>query len=339
MKQAFFSVLLVLPAFAAVDGTVINATTGKPQAGVAVTLVQPSQTGMQTLGSTKTGPDGAFSFSKTAEGPQLIQATYDGVSYNKMVAPGMPSTGLHVEVYEATAKPGTAKVEQHMILVQPTGADASISESLFLQGDPKYTYNDPQNGSIRFYLPPEAKGKVRVVISAPGGMPVERPAQKTKEPNVFKVDYPVRPGETRVDLSYSLPAAQPLILSGKVIDKDSKVRLVTPNGVTAKSDDISEVGREPTTQAEIYDINKPSYKVEISGTGALQGAGSDSPAASSEDNGSPQIQEIPPRIYDTLTIGGFHLGPALYWLTGLTLTILGLGSFLLAQRAPKRELR
>ncbi len=30
-------------------------------------------------------------------------------------------------------------------------------------------------------------------------MPIQRPALKTKEPNVYKVDYPVRPGETRFD--------------------------------------------------------------------------------------------------------------------------------------------
>ena len=80
-----------------------------------------------------------------------------------------------------------------------------MSEGILYQGDPKLTYNDPVNGSVRFYLPPEAQGKVSVTVNSPGGMPIQRPARRPKKPNVYKVDYPIKPGETRFDLNYTCP--------------------------------------------------------------------------------------------------------------------------------------
>src|SRR5947209_12152870 len=103
----------------AVDGVVINATTNQPQPDVAVNLVQPGKSGMQTIGSTKSDVAGRFRIEKTVLGPQLIQAVYKGVTYNKMVMPGAPASNLEVSVYESTNKRGTAQVTQHMILLQP----------------------------------------------------------------------------------------------------------------------------------------------------------------------------------------------------------------------------
>ncbi len=92
------------------DGVVVNGTTGKPQPNVIVSLVQPSQGGMQTLGSTKTDADGKFHIDKEAQGPQLVQAFYAGVQYNKMVFPGAPATGIQVDVFDSSNKSGFAKV-------------------------------------------------------------------------------------------------------------------------------------------------------------------------------------------------------------------------------------
>lgn len=295
----------------------MNATTHTPQAGVALALVQPGQNGMQTLASTKSDAAGKFAFDKTVAGPQLIQAQYNGVTYNKMVMPGAPSTNLEVSVYESTNKPGTADIAQHMILVQPSTENVSVSESFLLQDSSQYTYNDPANGTLQFFLPPEANGKVRVTINAPGGMPIQRPAEATKQKNIYKVNYPIRPGETRIDIAYTVPATSPMTLSGKVLHKNGKARLVAPQGVTLSGDNIKSIGQEPTTQASIYDIEGSTYKVEIQGTGALE---TQDQAQSDEDSGQPQIQQVQPRIYD-------HL----YWIAGLAFAVLGLGSYLLAR--------
>ena len=78
--KVFYPVLclvVALPLSAAIDGTVINRTTGKPQAGVSIALVKPGQGGMKTLGTTATDVSGHFAFAQDQPGggPQLLQAT------------------------------------------------------------------------------------------------------------------------------------------------------------------------------------------------------------------------------------------------------------------------
>src|SRR5580700_5155098 len=114
MRTALCLLLAIAPVFAAVDGVIVNGTTGQPQADTLVMLIQPTQAGMQTLGTTKTDAQGKFSFDNNDDqGPRLIQAIFQGVQYNKMVPPGMPSSGVEIPVFASSNKAGTAKVTQH----------------------------------------------------------------------------------------------------------------------------------------------------------------------------------------------------------------------------------
>lgn len=317
--------LLVMfgPAFANVDGVIVNGATGKPEPNTAVLLIQPTQAGMKNLGSTKSDAQGKFSFDNNDEsGPRLIQAIFEGVQYNKMVPPGMPSTGVQIPVYPATTKAGTAKETQHFIVLQPGDKEMTVSEGLLYVGDPNITYYDPVNGSVRFYVPSEVKGPIGVTVNPAGGMPISRPALKTKEPNIYKIDYPIHPGETRFDLNYTVPTTSPMIFADKEIHPEASSNLVVPNGVTAKSDDLELAGTEPKTQASIYRIKNASFKVEVDGTGLLSAP---SEGASGEDNGQPQVQEVKPRIYESM-----------YWILGMAFAILGLGSALLARNRATR---
>lgn len=323
MKIAALVLLAVAPILAAVDGTIVNGTTGKPEPDTVVMLIQPTQSGMQTLGTTKSDAQGKFSFDNNdASGPRLIQAVFQGVQYNKMVPPGMPSTGVEIPVFASSNKAGTAKETQHFIVLQPGEKEMTVSEGLLYVGDPKVTYYDPVKGSVRFYVPPEAKGPISVTVNPAGGMPIPRPALKTEVPNIYKIDYPVRPGETRFDLNYTVPTTSPMIFTDQLLHADAASNLVVPAGVTAKSDDLELAGTEPKTQASIYRIKSASFKVEVDGTGALQPQSE----GSGDDNGQPQVQEVKPRIYESM-----------YWILGMAFAILGLGSVLLARNSAKAK--
>ncbi len=323
-RAALVAWIGIFPMFAAVDGTVINGTTGQPQPNAIASLVQPGQGGMQTIASVKTDAEGKFRIAKDApgQGPQLVQVFYQGVIYTKPIMPGTPSSGIEVEVFDSTNKADTARVSQHFIVLQPSATELNVSEGILYQGDPKHTYSDPVNGSFRFYLPPEAKGQVSVTINSSGGMPIQRPAEKTKQPNIYKIDYPIKPGETRFDLNYILPASSPMVYSTKILHSEGASDLVVPSGVTVTGDDIELAGTEPKTQASIYRIKNASFKVEVQGTGSLAGP----EAAQNEDNGQPQIQEVKPRIYERL-----------YWILGMAFAILALGSILLYRSTPARS--
>ena len=319
-RQLAALIFCIVPLWA-VDGTVVNVTTGKPQAGVAINLVQPSQNGMNQLGATTSGAQGEFKIDKQIPpGPGLIQATYQGTTYNMIVTPGMPTTGVQVKVYDSTNKTGVTKITEHLILLEPGPDNIKISETFVLGNEGNVTFNDPAKGSIQFYLPPSTGGKAQVVITAPGGMPITRPPVKTPTAaGIYKIDYPVKPGETRMDVTYAVPAAEKF--SGKVVASGALTHLVSPPAVTLTGDGIEAAGQEPQTQAHIYNLTGLDYNVLIEGQGSLRGDTSAASQAGGDDSGSPKVEIAAARIYSQLG-----------WVLGLALAILALGGVMLFRR-------
>ena len=319
MKPLAALLFISLPLLA-VDGVVVNATTGQPQSGVAVNLVQPSQSGMVQLGNTTTDAQGQFKIDKQIPpGPGLLQATYQGTTYNQIITPGMSTTGVQLKVYEATKKAGIARTVEHLILLEPGADRLRISETFVVGNDSNLTYNDPAKGSIQFFLPPATDGNAQVIITAPGGMPIPRPALKTPVAGIYKVDYPVKPGETRMDVSYTVPATNKF--SGKIVGSDAATHLVTPGTVTVTGDGIELAGREPQTQANIYNLTGLDYNLLIEGIGSLRPDDSAGAAGPGDDGGSPQVEIKKPRIYAQLP-----------WVLSLAFAILALGGTMLYRR-------
>jgi hypothetical protein len=314
---ALFAISLPL---LAVDGVVVNATTGQPQSGVTLNLVQPSQNGMVQLGNTTTDAQGQFKIDKQIPpGPGLLQATYQGTTYNQIITPGMSSTGVQLKVYDSTKKAGIARTVEHLILLEPGADRLRISETFVLGNESNLTYNDPAKGSIQFFLPSATDGNAQVIITAPGGMPIPRPALKTSTAGIYKIDYPVKPGETRMDVSYTLPSANKF--SGKIVASDAATHLVTPGTVTVTGDGIELAGREPQTQANIYNLTGLDYNLLIDGVGSLRQDDSAGGGQAQEDGGSPQVEIKKPRIYAQLP-----------WVLSLAFAILALGGTMLFRR-------
>lgn len=319
--------LTVLPVCAAVDGTVTNGTTGQPQSGVALTLVKPGAQGMQTLGTTTSDSGGHFHFAndQPGGGPQLVQAEFQGVTYNTLLTPNMSTSNVDIRVFNATRSPSEARITQHMIVVQPSDNETIINETMLVQNGSNTTFANPDLGGVRFFLPPAANGQVRIQVQGPGGMPLTRPAEKTKQDNVFKIDYPIKPGETQFNLSYTMRAGSPLTLRGRVVNIEGQpsgpVRFVVPPGVTLESSDIKPLGQEPQTQATIYDLLTPAYTVNVTGVGSLGGG-----TEEADEADMPQVEQKNPPVYK-------HLG----WLVGLALGILAVGVVLLYRSSPVRE--
>jgi hypothetical protein len=313
------SLFLFIPAltFAAIDGTVVNGTAGKPQPGALVTLYRLGDSGMQPVKTLKSDAAGKFRFEQDVQGPHLLQIIHSGVIYNQMLTPGSPTSGLSVEVFDSSRKPGEARIAQHMVLLEPVGNELRVSENVVFQNTGRTSYNDPANGTLRVFLPEAARGQARVRVTAPGGLPVERSAEKTPRAGAYKIDFPIKPGETRFDITYSMPFTSPGSYSGKVLHKDGPVRLVVPAGVSLSGGGLKPLGQEPQTQASIYEIESGDYKVELQGTGSLRAG-----AAADEESG-PSIEQILPRVYNNVA-----------WIVGLSLAILLLGFMLLYRRAP-----
>lgn len=318
---AFLAAFLAVPLFA-VDGVVLNGTLMRPQPGVEIVLVQPGQQGMKQLGKTVSDQQGKFKIDVTIPpGPGLLQSTYQGATYNQIITPGMPTTGVEVMVYESTDKAGTAKTSQHLLVMEPSADQIKISELFIMDNKTAMTYHNAAAGSAQFYLPKGSEESARAVITAPGGMPVPRPATLTAKAGIYKVDYPLKPGETRIEVTYTTPVAQKF--SGKVVASDAPTRLVTPSTVTLTGDGIESLGQEPQTQAHLYNLSGLDYNVLIEGTGSLNlGSPSGDASKEDEDNGAPKVEVANARIYSRLG-----------WVLGLAFGILALGGVALYRRS------
>ena len=326
------ALLLVCAAasFGAIDGTVVNRTLGKPAAGVGITLLKPGAQGMQTLGTTVSDASGHFVFEKDQPGggPQLLQATYKAVNYNKLLTPDVSTANVEIDIYEASKSAAIAKITQEMLLLEPSSSQVAVDETVVVQNDSNTTYNNDALGALRFYLPPAANGQVRVSAQGPQGMPLPRAAEKTEENDIFKVNFPIKPGETQFQVTYVVPVGSPMTFHGRVVNvkgmQSAPLRLVAPPGVILSGKAVQQIGTEPRTQANIYNVTAPSeFAVDVAGTGSLRGTDD---ASSEDDSDSPRVTEGRPQIYAHLP-----------WLLVLALSILAVGFFVLFRSSPVRS--
>jgi len=317
--RVFLLLICVSCVFAAIEGTVVNGTTGKPQPSVTVSLVQPGAGGMQAIATATSDANGKFSIDhELPPPPALLQADYKGVTYTQVQPPGRPPTGIQFQIYESATKPPAEMQMAHLIMIEPSASALEISETFLIRNASTTTFQDVANGTAQFYPPKSAGDKVQVSVTPPTQMTIARTAVKATKPGAFKIDYPVRPGETRFDMHYTLPASD--TFSGKVAPSDRPTTVVTPLSVRLSGDGIKEMGVEDQVQARIYNITAPSFEVKIEGIGSIRER-QQGKASPDEDPGQPKTTEILAKIYDKM-----------YWVLGLTFGILALGGTLLYRK-------
>lgn len=298
---------------AAITGIVINRTTGKPQAGATVGLNKLGKDGIELIDQAKSDAQGKFTIDRDIQGPHLIRTAFDGVTYNHMLPPGSPTANLTLDVYNSSKQPGVAKVTKHMLLFEPSNGAMVVNETLLYVNDGKMAW-DNDAGTARFYLPPGTGGKVEARATAPGGMPIGAPVVKTSKADEYAVAFPIKPGETRFDLTYTFPYQAGDAYEGRIPTSDENTYIIAPNGVTLAGDSLRDLGTEPRTQAHIFGLQAPAYRIQVTG------AGIDTSDAG-EGSGGPQIQQILPRVMDqrivilVLALGILALGLALLYRT------------------------
>lgn len=319
VRHALLAIAMCLTASiasAAIEGTVTNRTTGKPQPGATITLYKITQAGPESLESVKSDAAGKFSITQNPPGPRLLQSAYDGVTYAHMLPPGAPSTAVALDVYNSSKKPQSAQVTQHMVFFEPNAGKLTVDEMFVWNNSGKITFNDPGAGTLRFYAPTDSKG-IQVNCTAPGGMPIRSAPRPAGQPDVFKIDCPIKPGETTIEVNYTEPFNSPGTFDGKTFFKGGPTSLIVPEGVQLKGEGLEVRPPPPQFKGSIYQTTAASYKVEIEGSGVLRQpqAGGDS------EQSGPQISFVLPKLYDKLT-----------WVLVLSFSILTLG-FVLLYRA------
>lgn len=315
MRLALAFLMCATTLFGAIQGTVINKTSGQPQPGVTVTLTRLGQGGMQPGGSATTDAQGRFSIDEDAASAHILQAVWQGVSYNLSLQQGTSARNLELAVFDASPKVSAVEVMQHMILIETNGEELVVNETVIYQNDSQTTWFDPKEGTVRVSVP-DGVAEVRARVVSPGGLPVERPLKRGK--GVVAIDAPVKPGETRFDFTYRVAVKEPITLAGRIYHESSNVRFVIPDGIGVQGDGLENLGVEPRTRATVYGLNADSYKLSITGTGQL------SAAEPQPDEGS-RISVIAPPGYDRVW----------KWALGLTLAFLALGFWAQYLKSPQ----
>lgn len=293
-------VMLLLPLHGAVDGTVTNKTTGQPQAGVEVALLKLSDDGgAGVVNRTTTDAAGRFTFPDTLSGIHALEATYQDAAYFQVIPPMLPPNNLQVTVYEVTRDPAAVSLDQHIYFLEPGQQQLVVSESYIVNNTAERTYRDPSRGSLRFYLPPEAKGIVQVSFIGPDQRPRNSSAKTTVTPDVLQVDEALLPGENRVDLSYVLPyeGGEGTFLT-RIVSGGGRIRVVAPSGVTLEGERLEALGVEPRTQAQIFGFTGEEMRIAMRGSGAI----SDVPGPAAGEGQGPRIRTIRPPVYDNIGV-------------------------------------
>ncbi len=265
-------------------GTVKNSTTGKPGAGDEVILLSLGQ-GMEEAGRTKADAKGKFSFKLDAQGPHLIRVIHQEVTYHRMAPPG--TTSVEVEVYDAGKKVEGLEVVADIMRFQASQGQLQVERTFAVTNNSKPPRTQMNEHNLEFYVPDGATiGEAQAMTA--GGQPVKSAPvpEGANARNKYAFLFPLRPGETRFNVVYTVP------YTGSVnVDPKSVYPLEHFVAIAPKSMEFSAA---PGTNFQIAPFpGQPDANVEVASSAGLgqplafklSGEGMLAPPA--EDGGQP----------------------------------------------------
>lgn len=208
----------------------MNKTTGKPSAGDTVTLIRLAQ-GMQEATHTTTDAHGRYTLNVPDDGLHLVRVTHDLANYFKPAPAG--TTSVDLDVYNAAAKVKgvTSEAEVMRIESDASGTSLRVVENFFLKNDSKPPMTQFSKEPFDFWLPDGAVVE-GAAAESPDGMPVRQAPVPLAEKNHFTFLFPIRPGETRFQITYRVPYSGKLALEPKLTMPTDTVAIMIPKSMT-----------------------------------------------------------------------------------------------------------
>ena len=205
-KSALITLLLLLSSLAAAQtltGTVKNGTTGHPAAGDDVVLLSLGQ-GMEEAGRTKSDAKGNFTFKLDGPGPHLIRVIHQEVTYHRMAPPG--TTSVEVEVYDVGKKVDGITVVADIMRFQAGQGQLQVERTFAVTNTSKPPRTQMNEHNLEFYVPDGATVGEGQAMTA-GGQPVKSAPvpEGANAKNKYAFLFPLRPGETRFNVIYTVP--------------------------------------------------------------------------------------------------------------------------------------
>ncbi|WP_174240859.1 carboxypeptidase regulatory-like domain-containing protein [Granulicella sp. S190] len=270
-----------------ITGVVTNKTTNKPAVGDDVVLIRLQQ-GMQEATHTKTDAKGHFILDVPDNGIHLVRVTHDKANYFRPAPPGTQS--VEVDVYNAAPKVKGVSSEADVMRLQTdeSGKALHVVENFFVKNESSPPLTQFSDRPFEFYLPSGAVVEGSAALS-PGGMPVQASPVPLGEPNHYAFIFPIRPGETRFQITYKLPYDGNLKFSPRVMMPTDTIAVMMPKSMTFKSGPsapYTPVTEETTAQTYVARGVSPSQALDftVSGIGQMP---RDTSAAATPGEGGP----------------------------------------------------
>ncbi len=278
--------LVSLTAHAAtVTGNVVDKTTNKPAAGDDVVLIAFVQ-GMQEAARTKTDAHGHFSIDVPDNNMHLIRVDHQKAAYFEPLPPG--TTNVNVTVYDVGAKVEGVSTEADVMRIEAGPQGLHVIQNYFVKNasDPPRTQFSAQ--AYQIYLPPDAKIEASAA-AGPEGMPVSSSPMPQADKGHYAFVFPVRPGETRFQLSYTLPYNGSYKFTPRIALPTENIAVMLPKSMTFE-------GGAPFRAADV-DANAQTYLAKnvlpsqslvftVSGTGAMPRDSEQTGASAPGDQGN-----------------------------------------------------
>jgi hypothetical protein len=185
--------LTTLASAQTLTGRVKNSTTGKPSAGDDVILLSLGQ-GMEEAGRTKSD----------AQGPHLVRVIHQEVTYHRMAPPG--TTSVEVEVFDVSKKVEGIEVVADIMTFQASQGQLHVQRTFAVNNTSKPPRTQMNEHNLEFYVPDSATVSEGQAMTA-GGQPVNSAPVPEGEnaKNRYAFLFPLRPGETRFSVVYTVP--------------------------------------------------------------------------------------------------------------------------------------
>jgi len=332
-------VVLLLAAAASAQtltGVVKNATTGKPGAGDEVILITLGN-GMEEAGRTKADSKGNFSFKLEQQGPHLVRVIHQEVTYHRMAPPG--TTSVEVEVYDVGKSVEGIEVVADIMRFQAQQGQLQVERTFAVQNNSKPPRTQMNEHNLEFYVPEGATINEGQAMTA-GGQPVKSAPvpEGEKSKNKYSFLFPLRPGETRFNVVYTVPYTGSMNVDPKSVYPLQHFVAIAPKSMTFEPAqgagyNLTNFPGQPDANVEVASnagLGQP-LAFKLSGEGTLaapadengQGGGGMQPQAGANRPGGglgPPIDAPPPlRQYQ-------------WWILGGIAAVLLVGGFFIASR-------
>jgi hypothetical protein len=316
-----------------ISGKVTNGTTNKPAAGDQVILIKLSQT-MEQETSTKVAADGRYSLEVSDNSvPHLVRVIHDKVMYHQPAPPG--TTNADVTVYDALPKLAGVSGNMDVMRMQTDQTGLAVTEMYVLKNNSSPPRTLMSDHSFEIYMPENAALDA-AMAAGPGGMPVRSAPAPLADKGHYAFIFPVRPGETRFQVSYHLPYSGSANFAPRVTLPFENVAVELPQSMQFTAADagsfdkvVDEKGATVQVAKNVAAGKAPAFRISGSGTipedalsdgGDAGGGGGNSAAQTNRPGGgigTPENTPDPLQNYRWYVLGGIALvlAAGAFWMT------------------------